>query len=174
MIKKYWKDPVWSKVIASVIFVALASIYTTIKSLLQNISFYDAFVSIIEIKVAVVYVIFALLVYLLIKSIIKKIFKNENDLSKLRFEELKKYNKNLDKKTGILLKWVVNFDNINPFISELTAFCTKHGEAPIRFDRNCCPIINCENSKQPIDIHALSNFIESNLIHRWEKINKSS
>jgi hypothetical protein len=69
-----------------------------------------------------------------------------------------------------LFKWGVFLDYETPCISDLTAFCTKHGDTPIRFMGDSCSIQGCENSIQRIDRLAVKNLIESDLIDRWEKI----
>jgi len=170
MIKKIWTDPVWSKVIAVGIVALITLGYTKFLSVSEELTFKAAFAKILEIKVAVFYVIVALIAYWIISWFFRKIFKKEKAYYTVKQEKLRTYNKTTDPNTGILFKWGVYFDYDTPFIADLTAFCTKHGETPIRFMGDSCPMQGCENSRQRIDNYAVKNFIESNLIDRWEKI----
>ena len=131
--------------------------------------FNDALKQILEIKIAIVYVIAILIIY----WITKIFFKKEINYYTKKQEKLRDFNKTIDQSSKILYKWVVYFDDETPFIADLTAFCTKHGEMPIRFMDDSCPIRDCENSRQQINKYAVKNLIESDLINRWEKINIS-
>ena len=73
---------------------------------------------------------------------------------------------------GIMFRWRISFDpNNEPYIEDLQAFCTKH-KPPIRLIDNVCPVVGCENNKLEIDVAKTRNVIESNLINRWEQLNK--
>jgi hypothetical protein len=170
MIKKIWTDPVWSKVIAVGIVALITLGYTKFLSVTEKVTFKESFDKTLEIKVTVVYVIAALIFYWIIAWLIKKIFKKEKGYYNAKQQKLRKFNKITDLNKGILFKWGVFFDYDTPFISDLTAFCTKHAETPIRFMGDSCPIQGCVNSRQRIDKFAVKNFIESDLIDRWEKI----
>lgn len=169
MIKKFWNDPVWSKVIAVGIVALITLISTKLYSVSKGISFKEAIDKILEIKIAVVYVIFALIVYWIFSRIFRKVFIKEKTYLNIKQEKFKTFNRMTDPSTGILLKWGVYFDDDSPFIDDLTAFCTKHGNPPIRFINECCPMQGCENSFQRIDEYTIKNYIESDLIDRWEK-----
>lgn len=170
MVKKIWTDPVWSKVISVGIIALLTIGYTKFLSVTEKVTFQEAFSKILEIKIAVVYVFLALVVYWLLKLLFKKIFKKEKSHYSTKQQKLRSFNKTSDPSTGILFRWGVYFDYNTPFIADLTAFCTKHGETPIRFIHNRCPFNDCTNSHNRIDEHVVKNFIESDLIDRWEKI----
>jgi hypothetical protein len=170
MIKKVWTDPVWSKVIAAGILMLITISYTKFLSMTENLSFKDAFDKTLEIKVTVVYVITALILYWIISWLFKRFFKKENSVYNSKQQKLQKFNKTIDPKSGLQFKWRVFFDSETPFISDLTVFCTRHEETPIRFMNGSCPIQDCENSKQRIDKPAIENYIESILIDKWEKI----
>jgi hypothetical protein len=169
MVKKIWADPVWSKVISVGIIGLISVAYTKFISVTENISYNEAVKKIIEIKISVFYVLIAILIYLILNWLVKKLLKKEKGIYTLKQEQLRIYNKTTDVKTGILFKWCVSFDNETPFITELTPFCTKHGETPIRFLGECCPMEGCKNSRG-IDKYVVKNLIESDLIDRWEKI----
>ncbi len=170
MIKKIWTDPVWSKVISVGIIGLLTLGYTKFLSVTENVTFKEAFEKILEIKIEVVYVFLAPVTYWILKYFYRKIFKKEKAYYSIKQQKLRSFNKTIDPSTGILFRWGVYFDYDTPFISDLTAFCTKHGETPIRFISNRCPFNDCTNSHNRIDEYAVKNFIESDLIDRWEKI----
>ena len=73
---------------------------------------------------------------------------------------------------GIMFRWRVSFNIDNePYIEDLQAFCTKH-KPPVRLLDNVCPEKDCENHQLEMDIAKTRNVIESNLINRWEHLNK--
>lgn len=114
----------------------------------------------------VVFLILSIIIYL----ILRKFFKNDSIYSKKQ-NKLRKYNSNKDPQNDILFRWGVYFDySGNPFISDLEAFCDKHQGPPIRFINNCYPDSNCPNSRQSINLHGVQNYIESDLIDRWNKM----
>ena len=166
MIKKIWKDPVWSKVIAVGIIGLISIIYAKVKSASDEITFIDALRGMLDIKISLVYLFGAILIFL----ILKRIFKRKDGYYSAKQEKLREFNKTTDPNTDILFKWGVYFDYETPFISDLTPFRTKHDGPPIRFMNDRCPIRECENSRNHIDNYAVKNFIESDLIDRWEKI----
>jgi len=170
MIKKIWSDPVWSKVISVGIIGLLTLGYTKILSLTEEITFKEAFNKILEIKIAVVYVFIAIVAFWILKFFFKRIFKKEKSIYSKKQQDLRSFNKTTDPNTGILFRWGVYFNYGTPFIADLTAFCTKHGATPIRFINNRCPFHDCTNSHNRIDEYAVKNFIESDLIDRWEKM----
>jgi hypothetical protein len=170
MVKKIWTDPVWSKVISVGIIGLLTLGYTKFVSVTEKVTYREAFNKILEIKIEVIYVVLALVAYWVLKFAYRKLIKKEKAYYSSKQQKLRSLNKTTDPNTGILFKWSVFFDYETPFISDLTAFCTKHGDTPIRFLGDSCSIQGCENSIQRIDRLAVKNLIESDLIDRWEKI----
>lgn len=170
MFKKIWKDPVWSKVISIGIIGLITLGYTKFLSVTENVTFKDSFQKILEMKISLIYVFLAIVAYWLIAFLLKKFLHKEKGYYTPKQDKLRSYNKIKDNEAEILFKWKVYFDNSGtPFISDLTAFCTKHGEPPIRFINNRCPIQNCKNSKQVIDVYSVKNYVESDLIDKWDK-----
>jgi len=167
MFKKIWTDPVWSKVISVGIIGIISLAYALIKSHSDNITVSQVYESLLQLKVKVIYLLGILLFFYIVKKLTKKKSKSYYTPKQ---QKLREFNKLRDPNTGIMFRWVVYFDYEKPFISDLEAFCTKHEGAPMRFVRNCCPIYNCENSRQSIDFHMVTNHIESILIDEWDKI----
>lgn len=170
MIKKIWKDPVWSKVIAVGIIGLISLGYAKFLSAIDNVTFKEALDKILEIKISIVYVLAILIIYWILAWLFKQIFKKEKSIYNAKQQKLREFNKTTDTETGILFKWGVFFNHETPFISDLTAYCTKHGETPIRFIGIHCSIQGCENSRKIIDKYVVKNLIESELIDKWEKI----
>lgn len=166
MIRKLWKDPVGSKVIAVGILGVISLIYAKIISATEGITFSQAYQSIFEIKVRLIYVAGAIILVLLLR----RIFKNKKSFYSSKQKKLREFNNSKDPNTDILFRWGVYFDYDTPFIADLDAFCTKHEGAPIRFINDRCPIHGCENSRNQINLHMVKNLIESDLIDRWEKM----
>lgn len=173
MLKKIWSDSVWSKVIASAIIGIAIIIYSKIESITNNISFSESFGKIVDIKVSIVYVIGFLLTFLIINSVVKKLYpKNKSHYNKKQLK-LKEFNRIRDDEQGLLYKWRVYFkSNGEPAIIDATGFCTKHSDAPIKLINGNCPMRDCENSRIHLDEYRTENHIESLVLNEWDKINK--
>ena len=170
MIKKIWTDPVWSKVI-SVGIVALITLgYTKFLSVSEGVTFKEAFDKNLEVKISAFYVLVGILIYWIASWSFKKIFRKSNSIYTKQQQKLREFNKSADTQAGLLFKWDVFFDYQTPFIADLTVFCTKHGQTPIRFMGDRCSVPGCDNYRQQINTYALKNLIESDLIDRWEKL----
>lgn len=171
MIKKIWIYPVWSKVIAAGIVALITLGYTKFLSVSEEVTFKEAFDKILEIKISVFYVLVSIIIYWIASWTFKKIFRKNNSVyTKQQQQKLSEFNKSTDTQAGLIFKWDVFFDYQTPFIADLTVFCTKHGQTPIRFMGDRCSIPGCENSRQQINKSALKNLIESDLIDRWENL----
>jgi len=168
MIKKIWKDPVGSKIIAWSIIGLIGIISVKITSEAKGITFYQALNYFYDLKVRIVYLLLAFLLYF----IMFRVFKKKKSYYSKAQKKLRQFNKSIDPETGILYKWKVYFkSNGDPFISDLEFYCTKHDDVPIRFIRKNCPISGCVNSRQRLDEYGTKNHIESIVINEWEKIN---
>lgn len=171
MIKKIWQDPVWSKVIAVGIIGFVSVGYAKFISLTKSITFKEAVNEIFNFKIKLTYIIGGLIIYWICLWLYRKLFLNKDNYNKKQ-KKLREYNKLNDRNAGILYKWEVYFDDETPIIGELKAFCTKHGEPPLRFMDSRCPQRGCVNYNHPIDMYRVENFIESDLINAWEKMKK--
>jgi hypothetical protein len=169
MIKKIWNDPVWSKVISVGILGLISLGYIKFVSVTEKISFKESLQQLFELKIPLVYVLVAIVLFLILKRLFRKKKTSNTNSYTNKQDQLRTFNKIIDPPTGIQFKWEVWFDGNTPFISKLTAFCTKH-QPPLRFVNDSCPIPDCENSRQRIDRQVVKNLIESDLIDRWEKI----
>jgi hypothetical protein len=169
MFKKIWTDPVWSKVI-SVAIVGLATfVYALLKSKADNVSLKTVFDDLLQMQVKVIYVLGALILFLIVRRLFKKKPKAKSYYS-AKQQQLREFNKITDNESGILFRWGVYFEYDKPFIADLEAYCTKHEGAPIRFVGNSCPMYNCENHQKDINYHLVKNHIESMLIDSWDKM----
>lgn len=171
--KKIWTDPVWSKII-SVGIIGIFS-YTVVLigkyflSDCQKLALIESFEKIINIKISIIYVLAILVANWIFFWLLKKIKKKKPLYNKKQLK-LMEYNNMAQPETGLLFKWVVCFDKETPFIAELNAYCTKHGEIPVRLMEGTCIIPNCKNSRRAIMLHGFKNLIESELIHKWDKL----
>lgn len=99
-------------------------------------------------------------------------FVDSNSFYTRKEKRLRKNNRRLDVKNGLLFKWNVYFSFSNePFIGDLTVFCTLHGDVPRRCINGSCTIDGCQNKNKRINMHFAKNQIESELIHEWDQIN---
>jgi hypothetical protein len=121
-------------------------------------------VSVLSILVFIVLLVFF---YLLLKPFTRM----ETFYSKKQ-RKLKKMNSSNDQKSGILYRWAVNFEwTGRPILSDLEIFCTRHGNTPQKFTENRCPIPDCINHNQAVNVKFIHNHWESHLVDQWEKIN---
>lgn len=176
MLSKIWKDPVWSKIIASSIIGATLLIYAAIQERTKAISFTDTFESIINLKLKLSHVLICLLIFYISKWTLSTVFKEksseEPSIYSKKQKQLQTFNKIEDKEAHILCRWEVYFNTSGkPFIGNLNAFCLNHGDIPIRFIHGRCPQINCENHRNSFSESIAKNHIESILINDWDKLN---
>lgn len=173
MLKKVWTDSVWSKVIASTIIGLSLIIYTKIESISEEITFSESLKKILDIRISVVYVVGIILVFFILKSIIKKIYETKKSYYDKKQRKLREFNKMTNIGMGVLYKWNVYFKhNGTPFIADLTVFCTKHGDAPLKLVNSNCPMRDCDNNGINVDEYLTKNHIESLVLYDWDKINK--
>jgi hypothetical protein len=164
MFKKIWKDPVWSKVIAGIILALGSLLFVWIKSLIEKVSIQIVLKEILEIKIRLVYAVAIIILYLIIRAIYR--------IYSLRGKQarfIKEVNRFENPDTGILIKWEAGFLNDTPMIIDLSLFCTRHENIPIRFVDYKCPMPDCVNSIQYRDKRLDINLIESILINSWER-----
>lgn len=169
-IKKYWRDPVGSKLIASGIgFLILWVIdYFTLELYIET---WNNFVKIITYETPI-YLTISLITISIIATriyIMKCLDKVVNELGS-KFDSLNDFNKKTDYEKGILYRWEPIFDENTAFINNLELFCNKH-DYPILFINNQCPERACENHNIRIDKKYMFNKIESELIFKWHSIN---
>ena len=173
-VKNIWKDPVWSKVISVGILGLITVIYAKIESIIGKITYKDAFLKAIQLKIPIFYILIFIIIYwifLWLKSKFKK--KNEDsDFYTKKQKDFVKNNKTVDNEHGLLYKWDVFFNyNNTPFILNLTIFCTEHGDTPLKFIGRRCSVSNCKNYVHEVDLNKVKNIIESDLINRWDNSN---
>jgi len=173
MLKKIWKDSVWSKVIATGIIGIITFLYLQFIRISEKITFKEAYNKITDVKISVIYVLGIVLIFLILKAIVKRIFFDKKSLYNKKQKKLREFNKLKDDEIGILFKWIVYFKhNGTPFINDLTGFCTKHNEVPIKLINGNCPMNDCDNYRIKLDEFKIENHIESMVINEWDIINK--
>src|SRR5690554_720343 len=127
MLKKIWKDSVGSKIIATGIIGVITFLYLKFESYSENITLTESYNKIVSFKVSLFYVFVFFSLFLIMTSLIRKLIKSRKGRYNKKQKELIKFNKTQDPETGLLFKWIVYFkQNGTPFITDLTAFCTKH------------------------------------------------
>ncbi|WP_333852159.1 hypothetical protein [Epilithonimonas sp.] len=176
MISKIWKDPVWSKVISAIIISLGGLILAIIKSVCESQTFSDSFNDILNYQIKIIYVPFMIISFWILKWIYTIIFSKkisvENKLLEYNKNTLRKINMTIDKREGVMMKWNVHFSSMDkPFVSDVNCFCTLHGELPIKFLWNRCPVDNCKNALKTVDSSAIENFAESIVLDEWDKLN---
>lgn len=171
MLKKIWKDPVGSKVISVGLIGLITLGYTTFLRVTKELTYIEALKKTSEIKVPLIYILLAIVAYWLIKYIYMKTFKTKKSYYSPKQQKLRKFNKFENSEAGVLHRWEVYFNNETPFIYNLTAYCTKHGDTPIRFINNRCSFNDCANYRIRIEKHKIKNYLESELIQQWEDLN---
>ena len=176
MLSKIWKDPVWSKVIASCIIGATLLLYAALQERNKAIPFADTFSSILKSEIRVSNILICLSVFYIGKwtlgTIAKERITKEPSIYNKKQQQVRKFNKIEDKELQVAYRWEIYFDMAGkPFISDLDAFCLNHGETPIRFMDGRCPQIGCENHRKSFSEHIAKNHIESMILNEWDKLN---
>lgn len=172
--KKIWTDPVWSKVIS----VGIIGIFSYIGFLFgkyflsesQKIFLIESFEEVLKLKISVIYVIAIFIANWIFFWLFKKHFKRGKPLYNSKQLKFMEYNSLTQPELGLLFKWVVYFDNETPSVANLTGYCTKHGETPLRLIESRCTMPDCATARRPIDYNVVKNILESEMIHKWEKL----
>lgn len=172
-IQKIWKDPVWSKVISVGIIALITFIYTLASSVFNNISIGQSLKNIFDIKIRLIYIVGILIFYYFGAKIM--VVRGRDKYAERKRKILQEFNRMENNASGMLFMWKVHFDGDTPFISDLTAFCTNHKGAPIRFMNEKCPVKGCKNNPEEdrFDLLRVENYIESQLIERWSRMKMS-
>lgn len=129
-----------------------------------------------ELNIRLVFVILFLILLVIIYLLIKR-FLIRSTIYNRKQQKLRKFNELLDSQNGLLFRWGVYFeDSGEPFISDLTIFCTKHEGPPLRlmddpFGAYYCPYKNCNTKFNSERTRLAQNAIESTLIDKWNKLN---
>lgn len=128
------------------------------------------FGNLLSTQISILSIIIFIGLSILIYFILKRLVQNDTIYNRKQ-RQLRKFDKMEDNQIGLLFRWRVHFDyDSNPYISDLETYCTKHGGPPVRFVNNRCLYQDCTNNRQAINIHNAKNYIESDLIDRWDKI----
>ncbi|PLX08476.1 MAG: hypothetical protein C0596_06360 [Marinilabiliales bacterium] len=95
-------------------------------------------------------------------------------------KKLKERNCEYNAELGVLFKWHVLFDyNDKHFIGDLTPYCMKHGNPPLRMIKRqshylirCfeCSIPGCKNEVNLATYQFVKNYIESGLIQEYSQM----
>jgi hypothetical protein len=164
MLKRVWKDPVWSKVIAAGIIAVASLLIVLLKSVVDKIPFQSTLKGFFDGKIRILWVVAGILLFLILRSIYQN---NSLKWKKRQFVKSVKKLENHD--LHILYKFTIEFEGDYPTIENLKIFCTLHEDLPLGFIDFKCPIYNCNNSRQALDEVRLINFLESILLDMWEK-----
>jgi hypothetical protein len=159
-----WKDPVWSKVIATAIVAIVVSLWayfnweTTKKWLLKIVNF----------QWNVLYVLLAVgILFLIYKFFTRKKVSKEEKIRK----ELELFNTSFNEDDTVKFTWEVGIQTFygkDPFAHNIQSFCMLHS-IPLRFKHHCREY-GCQNSNIVINEYDLKNWIESVLIDNYAKI----
>lgn len=175
MIKKIWKDSVGSRIIAWLFILILTAAGMKAKSWFDETSFSEIFQYIINLEIRLIYVLAFIFVYSIVSKLLStKEIIDEDEVEYGKEDILRKFNKLEDSEKNILIKWNVHFDlSGNPFISDLTFFCTNHGEVPVRYIFDYCNVNGCKNARKKLNKYDVENGIESMVLHEWDKLNNN-
>lgn len=167
---KIWKDPVWSKIIASIIIGSAYFIWAKIESYKKHISLSD----VLNYGVPLFYIVIGIIVLLVAFGIYRKVTSFRSSFYTKEQQKLREYSSLPFEKEGVIVDFIAHFDDNNlPFVlvDEILVRCTKH-EFPFKFINGKCSEFGCYNFDKPkIDYSRLKNTIESALLHEWEGIN---
>jgi hypothetical protein len=119
----------------------------------------------ISILSIIIFVLLSVIIFLLLRPLLRV----ETFYSRKQ-KKLRKMDHSDDQKNGLLYRWKVDFEwTGKPFISDLEIFCTKHG-TPRRFVEDRCPVPDCINHNQAVNMKFIHNHWDSYLVRQWESI----
>lgn len=188
MIKKetfsnFWKDPVWSKVIANTIWAFLVFIAIAIWGWISHISILEVLTIKIELYWFVIF-IGSFLLYRVLKAFKRSKPKQQNtQLSKRELIEREAAKFNSLKIGNVLWRWETNFFGNKYKIDNLSGFCLKH-EPPRRLldDRikQYCPfcdtVVVHDNEgiriREEATMQYVYNLIESEVEKKLNRLSK--
>ena len=128
-----------------------------------------------EIKIKVLFLLLIVSIAIILYLILKNYFVKDSYYNRKQ-RKLRKFNQQSDIDNGLLFKWNVYFDDSGePFISDLSIFCTKHNDPPLKLLHNdwgslFCSYKDCKTIIESNRIPLIKNTIESHLIDQWSKI----
>lgn len=122
----------------------------------------------------IVFLILFIVFYFLIR-LVKSKFRDSSDDSKR--DKIKLINK-IELKEGLLFRWNVFFGSDDrPHITDLTPYCTKHENAPVKMTNGTvwgvkyeCSYSNCKSKLSFDEFSKAKNMIESDLIQKYEDL----
>jgi len=118
MIKRIWKDPVWSKVIAYGIIALISATIIWIKSIIDETSLIETLKNLITLKVPLIYIIIGLILLVIIRTILNK-------KGKTTLPDFIQYKKDFFE--GIEWRWIWRWSNVTASwnIYDLKPCCNK-------------------------------------------------
>jgi hypothetical protein len=176
---RIWKDPVWSKVIATGIIGLIGFLYVVVESLTSELSFKESFINIMTSEISlylVVLIIVGLLLFQILFSFltgkIRILTKEEKNLNrkikaivgndyKYRFNDIK-----------VLARYSVGFDDDfkKPYVYDIQLFCNNHNP-PLKLVSNQCYATNeCAKMDYVINEERVRPQLESQILQAWDDL----
>lgn len=166
-----WKDLRTALLGALICFIA-GLIWTTFVKYTANISFTQAWNNVINTDIKLWFCLLVVIFSVIITTVISRPKINKKIKSEeARKEQIKKINSVKYDDKNILFKWSIYFDGNKPFITDLVVYCTNHPPVPVKFLDYTCPMNNCENNDNHINMNAAENHIQSLIDYHWDEIN---
>lgn len=178
MFQKIWTSPVWSKVISAGIIALIGFISVVIYYSTTDMSPTKAIIYIWNYKITLGYAFITLISIFLIQILLQNIFsKKERKLTKAEKKSKEfcdQWYKINDDENNVAYRFRTYISSYTkqPFISDLTAFCTKHNgqELKMKWFGGCLDA-NCANHNISSKERDVKDLIESQIIVEWEKLN---
>ncbi len=173
MLKKMWKDPVWSKVISALIITVGGFIISLLYSLITDRTVKESILYLWNIKVALGPLIIISFLLAILTSIIKKVrTKGRTEIQSLESIFHEKYTKIVDNENNLTYRFsaYVGASNKFPYISELRVYCNNHDMEVLLTQYQGCNRPGCKHFGKGYNESILKQNIETYLLGVWEKM----
>ncbi len=160
---EFVKHPIYSSVIAAIIFAILSTIYVWIQSMIVKVSFASAWEIFLNTKVSLFQVlIIAFSIYVVIQFILKS--------KKKRWKrKLQRAAGWLDEPNHVKYLWDVNLERGNLYIDNIRIYCTNH-QIDMKYDVSRCPDNTCINGSRHVNIRAAKVKAKSIFEHQLNQL----
>ena len=172
--KKIWTDPVWSKVIATMIIAVGYFILGVIYSLITDKTLEESLKYLWSFLVPIGPTFLVIIILLLITALIQRILKKQpSKLEKLEALFHKENTERVDSLSGVTFRYNARISSSTkyPFITDLRVYCTGNNHPKQLMKKNSgCSVNGCQNQGRGYNEYGLKTQIETDLLQVWDEM----
>ncbi|WP_313672014.1 hypothetical protein [Sphingobacterium multivorum] len=171
MLKKIWKDPVGSAIIAAIILTVGAFMISLIYGLATDKPVKDLILDLWNLKISLGYTLVVFFLIVVASNIFKKLMKSKpSKIERLEKDFHDKFRKIVDEENKITYRFNAYISDYTgyPFISDLRIYCTNHDSESLFIEHGGCRRAGCKNYGKGYDESIVKQEIETSLLKAWE------